>query len=100
MHLMDDFARSFHSADHVYLLDIYAASEKPIDGITTQALADRMTGFGHRSVHYVRTIEGAAEAVAANASEGDAVLTLGAGNVWQAGDRLLQALRGGSAAHG
>ena len=100
MHLMDDFARSFHSADHVYLLDIYAASEKPIEGVTTQALADRMAGFGHRSVHYVRTIEGAVEAVAANASEGDAVLTLGAGNVWQAGDRLLQALRGGSAAHG
>jgi UDP-N-acetylmuramate--alanine ligase len=59
-----------------------------------------MAGFGHRSVHYVRNIEGAVEAVAANASEGDAVLTLGAGNVWQAGDRLLQALRGGSAAHG
>ena len=51
---MDDFARSFHSADHVYLLDIYAASEKPIEGVTTQALADRMAGFGHRSVHYVR----------------------------------------------
>jgi UDP-N-acetylmuramate--alanine ligase len=100
MHLMDDFARSFHGADHVYLLDIYAASERPIEGVTTQALADRMAGFGHRSVHYVRTIEGAVEAVAANVSEGDAVLTLGAGNVWQTGDRLLQALRGGSAAHG
>ena len=42
-------------------------------------------------------MENAVEAVAANASEGDAVLTLGAGNVWQAGDRLLQTLRGGSA---
>jgi UDP-N-acetylmuramate--alanine ligase len=96
MHLMDDFARAFHSADHVYLLDIYAASEKPIDGVNAQALAEKMTGFGHRSVHYVGSIDKAVEAVAANAAEGDAVLTLGAGNVWQAGDRLLQTLRGGA----
>ena len=94
---MDDFARSFHSADHVYLLDVYAASEKPIEGVTSQALAERMTAFGHRSVHYVGDIDSAVEAVAANATEGDAVLTLGAGNVWQVGDRLLQKLRGGSA---
>lgn len=97
MHLMDDFARSFHSADHVYLLDIYAASEKPVEGVTSQALAEKMTGFGHRSVSYVGSIDRAVEAVVADAADGDAVLTLGAGNVWQAGDRLLQALRGGSA---
>jgi UDP-N-acetylmuramate--alanine ligase len=97
LHLMDDFARSFHSADHVYLLDVYAASEKPIEGVTSQALAERMTAFGHRSVHYVGDIDSAVEAVAANAMDGDAVLTLGAGNVWQVGDRLLQKLRGGSA---
>ena len=54
MHLMDDFARSFHSADHVYLLDIYAASEKPIEGVTSAGSRRRMAGFGHRSVHYVR----------------------------------------------
>jgi UDP-N-acetylmuramate--alanine ligase len=96
MHLMDDFARSFHSADHVYLLDIYAASEKPIDGISSEVLADRMTAFGHRSVTYAGTIDKAVEVVAANVESGDAVLTLGAGNVWQAGDKLLQKLGGGS----
>jgi UDP-N-acetylmuramate--alanine ligase len=96
MHLMDDFARAFHSADHVYLLDIYSASEKPIAGVTAQALAEKMSGFGHRSVHYAGSVDAAAQAVAANVAEGDAVLTLGAGNVWQAGDRLLQTLRGGS----
>lgn len=94
MHLMDDFARSFHAADHVYLLDIYAASEKPIDGVSAQALAEKMRGFGHRSVEFVGSVENAASVVAANVREGDVVLTLGAGNVWQAGDRLLQKLRG------
>jgi UDP-N-acetylmuramate--alanine ligase len=96
MHLMDDFARSFHNADHVYLLDIYAASEQPIEGVNTGTLVERMRGFGHRSVEFVGDIDGAARAVASKAADGDAVLTLGAGNVWQAGDRLLEALRGGT----
>ncbi|MBS1835303.1 MAG: UDP-N-acetylmuramate--L-alanine ligase [Acidobacteria bacterium] len=89
-HLMDDFARSFNQADVVYLLDIYAASEKPIDGVSAQTLAERIQAFGHRNVHYVGSIEQAVEAVAAEAREGDCVLTLGAGNVWQAGEKLLQ----------
>ena len=54
-----------------------------------------MTAFGHRSVTYAGTIDKAVEMAAANVKEGDAVLTLGAGNVWQAGDKLLQRLRGG-----
>lgn len=89
-HLMDDFARSFNQADVVYLLDIYAASEKPIDGVSSQALAERIQAFGHRNVHYVGSIEQAVEAAAAEARPGDCVLTLGAGNVWQAGEKLLQ----------
>ena len=87
------FARSFHGADHVYLLDIYAASEKPLDGVSSQALAEKMRGFGHRSVEYAGSIENAVNAVIANVKNGDAVMTLGAGNVWQTGDRLLQKLR-------
>jgi UDP-N-acetylmuramate--alanine ligase len=94
MHLMDDFARSFNHADSVYLLDVYAASEKPIEGISSERLAERMRAFGHRSVTYSGTLENAVEAVAATAVDGDAVLTLGAGNVWQAGDKLLQKLKG------
>ncbi|MGA2435709.1 MAG: UDP-N-acetylmuramate--L-alanine ligase [Bryobacteraceae bacterium] len=92
-HLMDDFARCFYQADAVYLLDIYAASEKPIDGVSAPALAERIRAFGHRSVEYVATAEQAVEAVLAAAREGDLVVTLGAGNVWQAGERVLERLR-------
>jgi UDP-N-acetylmuramate--alanine ligase len=88
-HLMDDFARSFNQADAVYLLDIYAASEKPIDGVTSQALADRMLAFGHKHVRYVGSIDEAVNAAMADARPGDCVLTLGAGNVWQAGEKFL-----------
>jgi len=92
-HLMDEFARSFHQADLVYVLDIYAASEKPIEGITGSALAERMRDFGHRSVEYTGTIDRTVDAVAGGVRAKDMVLTLGAGNVWQVGERVLEKLR-------
>src|SRR5215472_7049980 len=55
-HLMDEFGKSFHQADMVYILDIYAASEDPIPGITGQALASRIRDFGHRCVEYTGSV--------------------------------------------
>jgi UDP-N-acetylmuramate--alanine ligase len=92
-YLMDEFAKSFHQADVVYVLDIYAASEQPIEGVTGRILADRIRDFGHRSVEYTGTIERAVEMVVAKVSDKDVVLTLGAGNVWQAGEMVLEKLR-------
>ena len=91
--LLDEFARSFHQADSVYVLDIYAASEKPIHGISGELLVERMRDFGHRSVEYSGTIDKAIDSVLKNATEGDVILTLSAGNVWQAGEKLLERLR-------
>ena len=54
-HLMDEFARAFHQADSVFVMDIYAASEKPIEGVTAEALVERIRQFGHRGVEYVGT---------------------------------------------
>jgi UDP-N-acetylmuramate--alanine ligase len=90
---MDEFAKSFHQADVVYVLDIYAASEEPIQGITGQALAQRIRDFGHRCVEYTGTIEQTAVLVAEKVRDKDLVLTLGAGNVWQVGERVLEKLR-------
>jgi len=92
LHLMDDIARCFYQADSVLVLDIYAASEKPIEGVSAQSLAERIRDFGHHGVEYAGTIDRAVERVLALAEDGDAVLTLGAGNVWQAGDRILERL--------
>ena len=92
--LMEEFAGSFHQADSVLVLDIYAASEAPIEGVTAEALADRIRSFGHRSVEYAGAPERAVERVMGLLKEGDLVLTLGAGNVWQAGDLILARLRG------
>ena len=92
-HLMDEFARSFHAADNLFVMDIYAASEAPIAGVTAEALVERIRQFGHRSVEYVGTLDRGVDALEQAAREGDLVLTLGAGSVWQAGEKLLERLR-------
>ena len=93
LHLMDEFAKAFHKADAVWVLDIYAASEPPIEGVTAEAMVERIRQFGHRSAAYAATIDRSVGAILAEARPGDLVLTLGAGNVWQAGDAILAALR-------
>jgi len=92
-HLMDEFARAFHQADDVYVTDVYAASEQPIEGATGEALALRLRDFGHRAASYVGSLEAGIEQVTAQAKDGDAIITLGAGNVSQAGDLILGRLR-------
>jgi len=91
--LMDEFARAFHQADTVHVMDIYAASEEPIEGVTAEALAARMAAFGHRGAHYVGSMEKGIEAVTAEARPGDAIVTLGAGSVSHAGEGILSRLR-------
>jgi UDP-N-acetylmuramate--alanine ligase len=97
-HMMDDFARSFHQADSLFVMDIYAASEKPIEGVTAEALVERIKQFGHRGVEYVGTIDNGVDAIVRASSEGDLALTLGAGSVTQAGEKILAKLRAEAAA--
>ncbi|HEX8091534.1 MAG TPA: UDP-N-acetylmuramate--L-alanine ligase [Blastocatellia bacterium] len=90
--LMDDFARSFYGADLLLVTDIYAASEDPINGISSRAMVEKIERFGHRHVEYVGPLAGAAVKLKEVVRPNDLVLTLGAGNVWQAGDELLKIL--------
>lgn len=92
--LKDEFARSFYGADLLLIADIYAASEDPIEGISSRTLAEHVERFGHRHVEYIGAIGGAAARLKEVARPGDLVLTLGAGNVYQAGDELLRILEG------
>src|SRR4029077_20947893 len=74
--LMDEFATAFGDADSLQVLDIYAASEQPIEGITGDALAGRMRDAGSSEVGYAGSFEDAVTAVALNARDGDMILTL------------------------
>ena len=87
-HLFDDFARAFNLADVVLMLDIYPAGETPIDGVTTPALIEKIKSFGHKNAMYVPTFEGIESYIIANASEGDAVIVMGAGSVTKLSDIL------------
>jgi UDP-N-acetylmuramate--alanine ligase len=90
--LLDEFATAFTDADSLFVLDIYAASEKPIEGITGEALARQIAGKGHRAAVYVPSFAAATTAVAAQAQPGDMILTLGAGSVSQLGSMILETL--------
>jgi UDP-N-acetylmuramate--alanine ligase len=89
--LMDDFAAAFGDCDSLQVLDIYAASEQPIAGVTGEALAKRISAAAS-NVRYAASFEDAVQHVSAHAEPGDMVLTLGAGSVSQLGPQLLEAL--------
>ena len=93
-HLMDDFARAFHQADAVFITDIYAASEQPLEGVSGAALAERLRSFGHRGAEFVGTLDRGIQRLVEEARAGDAIITLGAGSVSGAGEAILKKLRG------
>jgi UDP-N-acetylmuramate--alanine ligase len=83
--LFDDFTRAFNNADRLVLLDIYAAGEKPIDGISAARLAQGIAEHGHRGVGYASNRAEACAMLADEARSGDVLIALGAGDV----NRLL-----------
>jgi len=92
--LMEEFAGAFGDADAVQVLDIYAASEQPIEGITGEALAAAIREKNGGRVRYANSMAEAVERLAADARPGEMILTMGAGSVSQAGPMLLEELRG------
>jgi UDP-N-acetylmuramate--alanine ligase len=95
--LMDDFAHSFQAADRVYVMDIYPASEKPIPGVTSQRLVERMAELGFERARYAPSEQAVIQGVLEDLRPGDMILTVGAGSVGRIGDTLAEAIRGRSA---
>ena len=90
--LMDAFTTAFGDADSLFVLDIYAASEKPIEGISGEGLAQKIREKSGQNVEYVRSFVDAVSRATDIAREGDMILTLGAGSVSQLGPMLLEKL--------
>ncbi len=91
--LMEEFTTAFADADSLFVLDIYAASEKPIDGITGEILAQRIREKTLKSGRYASSPSEAIDAAVAVAQDGDMILTLGAGSVSQFGPMILEKLK-------
>lgn len=87
--LMKEFATAFEDASTVQILDIYAASEEPIEGVSAEAL---VRAIGSENVKYAASAEDAVERVVKCAEDGDVILTQGAGSVSGIAPRVLERL--------
>ena len=83
--LFDDFVRELKKADHVVLAEIYAARERNTVGISSIDLMEQIPG----SV-YCKTLPDVTNYLRTIAREGDVILTVGAGDIFRAGEALLK----------
>ena len=91
--LVEEFTTAFGDADSLFVLDIYAASEKPVEGISGEALAATIREKGGLNAKYVGSFQDAVSSASALAQDGDMILTLGAGSVSQLGPMMLEKLK-------
>ncbi|HSU41767.1 MAG TPA: UDP-N-acetylmuramate--L-alanine ligase [Polyangiaceae bacterium] len=79
--LFDEFTRAFNNADVLFLVDIYAAGEKPIAGVSAERLAQGIAEHGHHAVSHVKDRATLPDQIARIAEPGDVVIALGAGDI-------------------
>ena len=91
--LIEEFTTAFGDADSLFVLDIYAANEKPIEGVSGEELARAIREKGGKKAQYVISFADAVRDVTATAQDGDMILTLGAGSVSQLGPMVLEKLK-------
>lgn len=90
--LFNEFVTCFYDADLLILTDIYAAGEQPLEGISSELLAEEVRRHGQRDVTCIPDRLELPRYLAGIVQEGDIVITLGAGNIWQAGEELVKIL--------
>ena len=90
--LFHDFTRAFYQSDVLLVLPIYAASEAPIDGVDAGALVEGIRAHGHKDVTLAPDFTQALSMVTHKAKKGDMILTLGAGDIYTLGEKLVEIL--------
>jgi UDP-N-acetylmuramate--alanine ligase len=88
--LADDFGKALQAADRVFIADVYPASEQPIPGVSGETLVEAMRRHGDVKVTSTPDLATAHHAVGNALEEGDLLITLGAGNVHEAGMRIVR----------
>jgi UDP-N-acetylmuramate--alanine ligase len=96
LYLASDFARALHGVHLVVLTDVYAASERPIDGVDSSTIGAPLLALG-AAVEYVRTVEELPAFLLERAPPGALVLFLGAGSITSAAAALARELESGAA---
>lgn len=86
--LMEEFSEAFYAADEIIITDIYAAREKSIEGVTSEKLANKIYQKGC-NVRYIKEFDEIVEYLKDNISNGDVVITTGAGSVYEIAEKLI-----------
>jgi UDP-N-acetylmuramate--alanine ligase len=94
--LFEEFLSAFTGADALFITDIYPAGEDPIPGVTAEALCRAIEHRGGTEVRYVPDREHLVDEVLPILRPGDIVMTLGAGNIWETSEAIVEALRKGA----
>ena len=92
--LFEDFLTAFYQSDVLIITDIYAASEDPIPGVDAADLVGGIMEHGHKDVMHVSGDDAIVDHLMKIVKEDDMVITLGAGNVWQIGERFIEKFKG------
>lgn len=90
--LMEEFHTAFYDADELVVMEIYAAGEAPIEGVSGRLIVEGVIEHGKKGVKFAPDIDAALEALLEKLKKGDIALTLGAGNVTTLGEKTLAAL--------
>jgi UDP-N-acetylmuramate--alanine ligase len=90
--LLGEFQRAFHDADKVVICDIFAAGEKPIEGVSSEVLVKLAREAGHKDITHVPRREDLAAWLDVQAKPGDLLITLGAGNVQLSCNEVIELL--------
>ena len=91
--LFDDFTRAFYQADKLILLPIYPAGEKKIKGVESLLLCEGINAHGHKNVVCTNSVSESVFYLKETLRQGDILLTLGAGDVWKVGEKILKELK-------
>ena len=94
--LFDDFVTSFEETDRLVLTEVYSAGEEPIAGTSGESLYQAIKRRGHLDVEYVADKEEMLKRLLPKLRPGDIVLTLGAGDIYKVGEKLVEALQLGN----
>ncbi len=88
-----DFVQVFKDVGPLYLTDVYAAGEDKIKGVNSEILAEAIKKAGNKDVHYFGDNKTLINKIIGSARPGDVVITLGAGNIWATGEKIVQELK-------
>lgn len=92
--LFEEFCSCFNDADLVLVADVFPAGEEPLEGYSAATLAQGLIDHGHKNAVQLASPDDLATLVAAEATDGDMVVFLGAGNITQWANALPGELEG------